>query len=158
MSRNPFGFTMVELMIVVFVLGIVAAVAIPSINSSLDEMKLDSAAREIVSAIQYSQSLAIKKGIEYGVKFDKTTQTVTCYKKQGSETILHPIEKKPYILDFSGSENLQGVELDVTTFVGNKVEFNDLGEPSQSGSVTVECADLQKTINISLPIGKVSVN
>jgi prepilin-type N-terminal cleavage/methylation domain-containing protein len=159
MRRYSSGFTMVEMMIVLFVFAIVAAVAVPSINSSLDEMKLDGAAREVVAALHYVQSLSIKKeGESYGVKFNKTTQFVRCFVGVGATTILHPIDKKPYILDFTGAGHLQGLNLVSTTFVGNKVNFNALGEPSESGSIILEYAGLQKTINVSLPLGRVSVN
>jgi prepilin-type N-terminal cleavage/methylation domain-containing protein len=158
MSRNAHGFTMVEVMVVLLIFGIVSAVAVPSIKSSLDEMKLDGAAREVVSAIYYAQSLAIKQGESYGVKFNKTTQAVNCFKPPGNTPIFHPIDKKPYILDFIGAGHLQGLKIVSTTFVGNKVNFNELGEPSESGSAILAYGGIQKTINVALPLGKVSVN
>jgi type IV fimbrial biogenesis protein FimU len=158
MSRNSYGFTMVELMVVLLILGIVSAVAVPSIKSSLDEMKLDAAAREAVSAIYYAQSISIKEGESYGVKFNKTIQAIICFKPPGNAPILHPIDKKPYIVDFIGVGHLQGLEIVSSTFVGNKVNFNYLGEPSESGSAILAYGGIQKTINIALPLGKVSVN
>ena len=140
------------------ILGIVSAVAVPALNNTMDEMKLNGAVREVVSAIQYSRSLSIKESDSYGVWFNKTLQQISCFKVTGNKIILHPVDKKLYILDFTGAGQLQGLNLVSTTLVGNKAIFNDLGEPSESGSVILRYAGLQKTINIAAPLGKVSVN
>ena len=160
MSKNikeiSFGFTLLEVMIVVALLGIVLAIAVPSINSTLDEMKLDSAAQEIVTAIHYAQSLAIKEGVAYGVEFFPGTDSFRCYQKATDLTIYNPLDKKPYVVDFAGEGHLQGVGLS-TTFGNNEVEFNSLGESSVGGSIILGYAGFQKTINVSAVIGKVSV-
>jgi prepilin-type N-terminal cleavage/methylation domain-containing protein len=157
MSRNSYGFTMVEVIIVLLILGIVSAVAVPALNSSLDEMKLDGAAREVVSAIYYAQSIAIKEGVQHGVKFFLEVEQFKCI-RQGN-TILNPHDKKPYIVDFKAEGHLKGVNVVNANFGGiQRVAFNSLGEPISGGTIVLGYAGLQKTINVSLPLGKVSVN
>ncbi len=158
MSRNSFGFTIMEIMIILLLLGIVLAVAVPSINNTLDEMKLDGAAQEVVYALQYVQSLSIKEGVVYGVQFFPSTNSFRCYEKNSDGTILNPLDKKPYVVDFDGEGHLQGVDLVSTTFgMGKKVEFSYLGQASESGSVILDYAGLQKTIDVAVPIGRVTV-
>ena len=152
------GFTLVELMIVVALLGIVLAIAVPSINSTLDEMKLDSAAQEIVTATHYVQSLAIKEGVEHGVQFLLLTDTFKCYRNVAGNIILNPINKKLFVVDFAAEGHLQGIDLVSTSLTGNRLEFSNLGEPSESGSILLGYAGFQKTITVSALLGKVSVN
>ena len=161
MSRNSFGFTMVEMMVVLLILGMVAAVAVPSITSSLDEMKMDGASREVVSAIQYCQSLAIKEGIEYKVNFAKAQEKFRCFEPISDVTVLHPVDKKPYEINFTGAGNFKGVDIVSASFnPGNKsaVTFTSLGEPDKLGSVVLGYRGYQKTINVTGLLGKVSVN
>ncbi len=145
-------------MIVLILVAIVSAVAIPALNSSLNEMKLDGAAREVVSALRYVQSLSIKEGALYGVQVDVNNDKFRCYENIPGNVILHPVEKKPFEVNFTGAGHLQGVDIISTTFLTNKVTFNDLGEPSDSGSVILGYGGLQKTVNVTAPIGKVTVN
>ena len=154
-SFSP-GFTLVEVITVVALLGIVLAVAVPSINSTLNEMKLDSAAQEVVSAIHYVQSLAIKEGVVYGVEFFPSEDRFRCYNVATDVTVFNPIDKKSYVVDFTGEGHLQGVTLS-TTFSNMKAEFDSIGEANESGTVLLEYAGLQKTITVSAPIGRVTI-
>jgi len=161
MIRNSFGFTMVEMMVVLIILGMVAAVAVPSITSSLDEMKIDGAAREVVSAISYCQSIAIKEGEDYKINFNEVQERFKCNNVVTSLTTLHPVDRKPYNIDFKLAGQFQGVDIVNATFSpGNKsdVTFNSLGEPNRSGTVTLDYNGYQKTIGISGLLGEISVN
>lgn len=150
------GFTLVEVITVIALLGIVLAVAVPSINSTLNEMKLDSAAQEVVSAIHYVRSLAIKEGVIHRVRFFVGQELFRCYRLGG--IIYNPLDKKLYIVDFTAEGPLNGVELISAHFGGMPaVRFNSLGEPISSGVVVLAYGDLQKTIEVS-PIGRVTVN
>jgi len=155
------GFTMVEMMLVLLLLGIVAAVAVPAMNSSLDEMKLDAAAREVVSAIQYCQSQAIKTGSDtYKVAFNESTDEFMC-KEDNSIVALHPLDKKPYKIQFNLEGHLQGVDIVSASFGssnGLAVKFNSLGETDDAGAAVLGYAGFQKTINVTAPIGKITVN
>jgi prepilin-type N-terminal cleavage/methylation domain-containing protein len=155
--QRPAGFTLLEVMIVIFLLGIILATAVPSINTALDEMKLDSAAQEVVSAIQYAQSLSVKEGIKYEVTFNLLLERMRCRDVSTSTIVFHPVTKKPFELLFTSTGQLQGVDIVSTTFTGNKVDFNSLGEPSESGAVYIGYAGLQKKITVDLPLGRVSV-
>jgi prepilin-type N-terminal cleavage/methylation domain-containing protein len=160
MSRNTYGFTMVEVIIVLLILGIVSAVAIPSIKSSVDEMKLDGAVREVVSAIQYAQSLSIKEGKSFGVSVHVGQERIKCKEFAITEAVLHPIDKKPYEIKFNDYKNLQGVDIISVVFgaSSSSVYFNSLGEPDKVGSIILGYGSFQKTINVTKPLGKVNVN
>jgi len=159
MRRNSFGFTMVEVMIVLLLLGIVSAVAVPALNNTLDEIKLDGAAREIVAAIQYAQSLAIKEGEVHGVHFEiSPSNAFRCFKKVPGDIVLHPTDIKPFQIDFKAEGHLQGLDIISSTLPMHRVSFNNLGEASSAGTIVLGYAGIQKTINVTVPLGKVMVN
>jgi prepilin-type N-terminal cleavage/methylation domain-containing protein len=161
MNRHPCGYTMVEVMLVLLILGIVSSIVVPSINGSLDEMKIDGAAREVVSVLHYCQSLAIKEGIAYTVSYDKAQEKFKCYEQGSGLTVLHPIDKKPYEMDFTGAGYFQGVDIVSASFTpGNKnfITFNSLDESDRYGTVVLNYRGPQKTIDISRLVAVVSVN
>ena len=153
------GFTLVEVIAVVALLGIVLAVAVPSINNTLNEIKLDGAAQEVVSAIHYVRSLAIKEGVDHRVRFFIAQELFRCGLQGAGNFIYNPLDKKLYFVDFTAEGPLKGVDIVSADFGGMPVVgFNSLGEPWAGGSVVLAYAGLQKTINVTAPIGKVSVN
>ncbi|ROO30350.1 pilus assembly protein [Salinisphaera orenii MK-B5] len=61
MEQNR-GFGLVELMITVFIVGLLATIAVPSFASLLERMRLTSSVNEYVAAIQGARSLAVREG------------------------------------------------------------------------------------------------
>jgi type IV fimbrial biogenesis protein FimT len=59
--RRPGGFTVIELMVVVAVLGVIAALAAPSFAGYIARTRLNGAANEAFSDLQYTRSEAIQR-------------------------------------------------------------------------------------------------
>ena len=60
MIKNSKGFTLIEVIIVVTIIGILAAISIPAISSWLPNYRLKAAARELYSGMQKARMVAVK--------------------------------------------------------------------------------------------------
>ena len=58
---NYKGFTLLELVLVLFLMGLIVGLALPFVVNTIDRVKLQSEARQIASTIQYARSEAISK-------------------------------------------------------------------------------------------------
>jgi type IV fimbrial biogenesis protein FimT len=60
MKRRTRGFTLIELMMSIFVLGILTALAVPSFTGMINRNRLASQANELLGGIQYARTEAIR--------------------------------------------------------------------------------------------------
>jgi len=66
------GFTLIELMVVLVLLGVLLAVAFPSIGGGMATVKLKTSSREIAATLRLARSKAIREQQVYLVGFDLT--------------------------------------------------------------------------------------
>ena len=63
------GFTMVEIIVVVLVIGIVLGIGVPSFRQFNERSRVDGAMQELVMDIQYARSLAVSRNRSYQIQF-----------------------------------------------------------------------------------------
>lgn len=60
--KHSSGFTVIELMIVIGVVGILMAVGLPSLQETINSISANSAAKTLVASLNYARSEAVKRG------------------------------------------------------------------------------------------------
>jgi len=165
------GFTLFELLWVLFILSILLSAVVPNFSGSLFHMGLENKAREIFAALTYTQQQALSQNDTFGIFFDLTTgnQRVTCYKRKGydaygmpvidpNNVLTNPLTHKPYVI----TVNREGVPIDARIssagFGGNPwVEFNPMGEPNHEGQSILTGDRFSYTMSVSR-IGRLALS
>ena len=70
------GFTLLELLIVVLVLGILAGLAFPVLVTSVTDARLRGAVSEVATALRYAKASAMNTGRRCRVVFDVVDETL----------------------------------------------------------------------------------
>ena len=86
-SENKFsGFTLIELMIALMVIGLIATLVFPSFNS-IELSRLKGEARRIQSAIEFTYDLSVMEKINYRLAFDLDKQCFSAERKEGEQYV-----------------------------------------------------------------------
>lgn len=80
------GFTLIELMVVVAVISVILTLAVPSFNGMLARKRLEGAAQELGTDLQYARSEAVARNIEVRVATNAVNACYTVFVWRGAGT------------------------------------------------------------------------
>lgn len=143
----PAGFTLVELVIVLILLGILAIAIIPRAPSK-GSLTITGQAHQLASDIRYVQSLSMTRGQRYCVNLTSTGYSMTTSNCSTSVGVEHPAGMT---LDgVTAGMALDGVTLSLppTNLPNNLVTFKGKGEPyTDAAAATALAANAVITLN-----------
>ena len=84
--KERFGYTLIELIIVLAIVGTVISVSVPFVSNFLFRTNLESSAEDIVSTLRWARRLAITKRKEYRVIFNPQRGKYWLEDKEGNIT------------------------------------------------------------------------
>ena len=126
--RKNSGFTLFEMMVVIGIIGILSMIAIPNIISWLPKYRLGSAARNLLSAMQYARLVAVKENVDILVNFDPQNDNYMLFPDYNSDEIQDGDEPT-----LRGGKMPGGVSITETNFTGDRFKFDSRGLASGSG-------------------------
>lgn len=130
--NNERGISMLEMMIVVVVIGLLAAISVPNLSGAIKKMKFDNEGRDLVSSLRYARSAAITLQQPVGVYFNTSEKKVL--------TFLDRVDPGGNAYD-AGDSLLRSDSLETTvsyfgtTFSGQTVVFQPDGRANAGGYV-----------------------
>jgi prepilin-type N-terminal cleavage/methylation domain-containing protein len=95
-GRHSAGYSLVELLIVVTLIGIMAGLLLPTTNPSIRD-QLQMAAEILAGDVAYARNLAVANGSQYRLTFDSTNQQYVL-QHSGTNTALNTLPYSPYRL------------------------------------------------------------
>jgi prepilin-type N-terminal cleavage/methylation domain-containing protein len=76
-KREKEGFTLIEVLITISVMGILASAAIPNIVGLLERQQMQQGISQVESLIHQSRQYALSQGLTTSVQFDEPSNTIT---------------------------------------------------------------------------------
>lgn len=152
------GFTLVEVMVVVVILGFIAMLAVSNFSSSLNEKKVSGAADEIADALRHARSEAMKSGRNFRVDINTDTELIEIVDVDEAAVIRHPVSRQPYRIDLTTAALLKGVDIEaVNSATGlTPVIFDKYGRTSSDATIDLSSGGQAKHVHVDAVTGRVS--
>jgi len=162
------GFTLVEIIIVVVILGIAAALVVPTLSNAAD-IQVRSAANRIAADLDYAKGLAITHQGRYSVVFDVSGESYEIQEADGT-SVRNPLTgASSFVVNFSTDDRLSQVDIvsaDFDSDSSDTITFDYLGSPYSGtttaplniGQITLQADDFSLTVDIEPVTGYVTIS
>jgi len=112
------GFSLIEVTVVVALVGLLAAVGLPTMQQWLDRYRVRTAAEELASLIQLQRMRAVSQNTEFSIDFDAAAGTYTLYEGDAATgtTLEQQAHTLPMGVAFSGNADPVNVPSDELIF------------------------------------------
>jgi len=148
--RDKRGITLVELMLIVVIIGIVAAMAIPRFSKAMNRLEFRTAARNMVSKMRLARSNAITQKVPHGIHVDGDGLLVTLFMDS----------QNPGMDLFEAGDSVLSVDTLPSDFVYVNTDFGNpalIYRPNGSASNTGGIHFLSYTEDDDINVGSIEV-
>ena len=136
------GFTLVELVIVLFIFSILATAAAPTYRSALGSFRADATAKRLAADLEMARRQAKRTSVDQTVEFDVDDGL---YVFIDMPDLDHPSQDYEVRLD----DPAYNAMLMSADFNGDsEVTFNMYGQPDNAGTVTIQSGTFQRQIDV----------
>lgn len=152
--RNRGGFSLLEMVIAVLILGILAAVAAPRYSNAMSTFRSDAVARRVAADLNRMRRFAIANSTTVTVTFDTAAESYQ------TSDVPRP-DKKAGAWIITAGDELENADIVTADFDGaNTLTFDHHGQPlvggsaMTSGSITISVLSSHQTITIEPVTGR----
>ncbi len=155
-KNNSKGVTLIELVIVVVIISVVAAMAIPQFSRVVPRLEFKSASRDVVSDLRLARSLAIAQRTQFGLYFNSVQDQYIIFKDLVN----------PDAFTFEAGDSVirivtldQNLSISSCSFTNYAIIFKPDGSASTTGDVVVgynQGGDLAN-VNVLASTGRVKL-
>lgn len=146
------GFTLVELVMVLAIAAVVAAMAAPRWGRSMARWQVDAAARRLVADLTWAQSRARITSSEQTVNFNLSAGQ---YQLVGVADPDHPAII--YTVSLGQAPYRCAIVSAAPADANGNVSFDGYGTPSAGGAIVLQCGDFQRSVQVSAAAGTIGL-
>ncbi|MEZ6190759.1 MAG: GspH/FimT family pseudopilin [Phycisphaerales bacterium] len=144
------GFSLIELVLVMTIISILAAIAVPRYANALARYRADAAARRVVADLDYARHVASARSTSVTVDFKVgpdciLIQGVSDMETPGATWALE-LDDPPYRADLVSA-----------SFTGAKVIFDGYGVPDSGGTLVMRVGSEVRTVVLNAETGKAAI-
>ena len=151
-GRRP-GFTLVEMLIVLAIIGVIAAIAMPRWLRAMSHYEADAAARRLAADLTWAQSRAHNTS---------SSQTVHLNPTNGSYQLLGVADPdhatQSYSVDLTQPPYRSAIVSASAADANSNIVFDGYGAPATSGTVVIQAGDFQKTVTVNAGTGSITIS
>jgi type IV fimbrial biogenesis protein FimT len=125
--KTPSGFTLIELMVTISVFAILTSIATPNVLSWMDNARLSSASRQVMSAIQDARMHAVKENSRARIEFPGA----------GGSYVTRKWNRGTNAWNVQTHDLPPGVQLTSSFGNGTVLTYRSSGLPNQPGNVVL---------------------
>ena len=133
------GFTLVELIIIVAIIGALSVISIPNFKQYLTNLELNNSTKQLIGKMKIAQQYTVTEQLVHSVRMDILGSSYYLIKTEPSEEILETISLDDSVIfhSFTGIQN-------------NEVVFNSAGAVEYSGTIVLEHQTSLKQTQINI--------